>query len=116
LFLFVCESFSYGVLTALFSLNFLFLVSETGKQKQVFSGHTSWVLNVAWNPQRPGIFASASSDKKVKVWEAETRECVCTLAKHDDQVWGLAWNERGTQLVSVSDDRSIIVYNALAEK
>lgn len=82
----------------------------------MLSGHTSWVLNVAWNPQRPGIFASASSDKKVKVWEVGTAESVCTLAKHDDQVWGLAWNERGTQLVSVSDDRSFIVYNALAEK
>lgn len=103
-------------LTGLFSLNFLSLVSETGKPIQMLSGHTSWVLNVAWNPQRPGIFASASSDKKVKVWEVGTAESVCTLAKHDDQVWGLAWNERGTQLVSVSDDRSFIVYNALAEK
>jgi WD repeat-containing protein 61 len=89
---------------------------ETGKPIQMLSGHASWVLSVAWNPQRPGLFASASSDKKVKIWDVGAAECVCTLAKHDDQVWGLAWNERGTQLVSVSDDRSIVLYNALAEK
>lgn len=34
-----------------------------------------------------------------------------TFEGHTEQVWGVAYNEDGTRLVSVGDDRSMIIYS-----
>lgn len=52
-----------------------------------------------------------SSDKKVKIWDATQRACITTLSEHTDQVWGVAYNENGSQLVSGGDDKSLIFYS-----
>jgi WD repeat-containing protein 61 len=74
------------------------------------SGHGSWVLSVAANPNGKS-FATGSSDAKVKVWDLGQRQCVQTFQQHEDQVWAVAYNEAGTQLVSGGDDKSLAIYN-----
>lgn len=49
------------------------------------SGHASWVLNVAFSPDGK-YFVSGSSDRTVKVWELETKQCIHTFNEHTDQV------------------------------
>ena len=39
------------------------------KKLHVFESHTDEVLHLAWSPQNPTIFASASSDRRVNVWD-----------------------------------------------
>ncbi|KAI0660577.1 histone acetyltransferase type B subunit 2 [Cubamyces menziesii] len=35
----------------------------------IFEGHTDEVLHVAWSPHNPTVFASASSDRRINLWD-----------------------------------------------
>jgi len=39
------------------------------KKLHLFESHTDEVLHLAWSPHNPTIFASASSDRRVNVWD-----------------------------------------------
>jgi WD repeat-containing protein 61 len=77
-----------------------------------YSGHASWVLAVAGMPGAGSrVFATGSADKSVKLWDTATKSHVHTFAEHSDLVWSVAWNDDGSELASVSDDRSLVVYS-----
>ena len=37
-------------------------------------------------------------------------KCVHTFFDHQDQVWGVKYNQAATNIVSVSEDRSLNIY------
>ncbi|KRZ69184.1 WD repeat-containing protein 61, partial [Trichinella papuae] len=76
-----------------------------------FYGHLSFVTDIAVSPN-PDVFASASSDHTVKIWELAERRCIQTLADHISHVWSANFNHDGTRLLSVSDDESMNFYVA----
>eukprot|EP00727_Mastigamoeba_balamuthi_P005640 m51a1_g1696 putative wd repeat-containing protein 61 (309) ;mRNA; r:481262-482613 len=89
---------------------------EYGKTISTFSGHSSWVLAVRHSPAAGSkLFATGSSDKTVRIWDVGQKTPAYTFSEHKDQVWGVAFNDDGTQLASVSDDASLIVYNTVAQ-
>lgn len=56
-----------------------------------------------------------STDQLVKVWDMRTREAVATFAEHRDQVWGVAYNRDGSQLVSVGSDRHLVKFTCVID-
>ncbi|KAH9620432.1 hypothetical protein KSS87_022251 [Heliosperma pusillum] len=80
------------------------------------SGHSSWVLSVDASPDGAAI-ASGSSDKSVKLWDLGMRAAVQSMTNHTDMVWGVAFRPpggaglRAGRLASVSDDKSISLYD-----
>ena len=54
--------------------------------------------------------ASASNDKRVRVWDLENGECVLTLAGHASYVVGLALVD-ANRLASAAKDNTIKVWN-----
>lgn len=80
------------------------------------SGHASWVLSVDVTPDGGGL-ATGSSDRTVRLWDLSMRASVQTMSNHSDQVWGVAFRPpggtgvRAGRLASVSDDRSISLYD-----
>ncbi|KAG4929579.1 hypothetical protein AAZX31_17G050700 [Glycine max] len=80
------------------------------------SGHASWVLCVDVSPDGAAI-ATGSSDRSVRLWDLNMRASVQTMSNHSDQVWGVAFRPpggsdvRGGRLASVSDDKSISLYD-----
>lgn len=80
------------------------------------SGHASWVLSVDASPDGAAI-ATGSSDRTVRLWDLNMRAAVQTMSNHSDQVWGVAFRPpggtgvRAGRLASVSDDKSISLYD-----
>ena len=44
-------------------------IKKLGKPLHTFEAHTDEVLHLAWSPHSPTIFASASSDRRINVWD-----------------------------------------------
>lgn len=40
-----------------------------GDRLHVFESHTDEVLHLAWSPHNSGVFASASSDRRINIWD-----------------------------------------------
>lgn len=80
------------------------------------SGHASWVLSVDASPDGAAV-ATGSSDRTVRLWDLKMRAAVQTMTNHTDQVWAVAFRPpggtgvRAGRLASVSDDKSISLYD-----
>lgn len=74
------------------------------------SGHASWVLCVSFSEDGKH-FASSSSDTTVKIWDFAERKCMHTFSEHSDQAWGVKYSLSNDKVVSVSEDKSLNLYN-----
>ncbi|CAN8253653.1 unnamed protein product [Cochlearia groenlandica] len=72
--------------------------------------HSGSVLGLAWNKKFRNLVASASIDKKVKVWDVATGQCRHTMEHHKDKVQAVEWNHHVPQvLLSGSCDRTVVL-------
>lgn len=91
--------------------------TETGTPKFTLSGHTHWVLCVAWSPDGKRL-ATGSMDKSVRLWDPETGKAAGSgaLTGHSKWVTNIAWEpyhlwENGSpRLASASKDTTIRVW------
>jgi WD40 repeat protein len=86
---------------------------KSGAQVASIAAHTptsSWALTVAMSPSGNQI-ASGGSDRRVKLWDWRTRECLHTFEGHRDSIWSLAYSPDGKNLASVGDDAALQFYD-----
>eukprot|EP00735_Rhodelphis_limneticus_P001613 TRINITY_DN1225_c0_g1::TRINITY_DN1225_c0_g1_i1::g.26866::m.26866 TRINITY_DN1225_c0_g1::TRINITY_DN1225_c0_g1_i1::g.26866 ORF type:complete len:423 (-),score=26.81,sp/D3BUN1/LIS1_POLPP/51.64/8e-148,WD40/PF00400.27/4.2e-11,WD40/PF00400.27/3.7e-10,WD40/PF00400.27/1.2e-10,WD40/PF00400.27/1.6e-10,WD40/PF00400.27/3.5e-11,WD40/PF00400.27/3e-08,WD40/PF00400.27/1.5e-08,Nup160/PF11715.3/2.9,Nup160/PF11715.3/0.009,Nup160/PF11715.3/5.1e-05,Nup160/PF11715.3/1.3,Nup160/PF11715.3/0.0082,Nucleoporin_N/PF08801.6/ len=57
------------------------------------------------------LLVSGSRDKTIKIWDSATGGCVATLNGHDNWVRGVVGHANGTHIMSVSDDKSLRVWD-----
>jgi WD40 repeat protein len=81
-----------------------------GTLQATISGHADCIYGVAISPDGKTI-ATASYDKLIKLWDAETGKEIRTLKDHIDAIYALAFTPDGKRLVSGASDRSIKVWN-----
>jgi WD40 repeat protein len=73
-------------------------------------GHTGFVHHLAFSPDG-SMLATASFDKTIKIWDAETGKELSTLKGHTDHVYCVAFNSDSTMLASGGKDNSIRLWN-----
>jgi len=76
--------------------------------------HLFTINNLVFHPSKP-LFATASRDKTIKIWNLETYELlkvidVVKFGGHINSVNKLFWSSFNNWLISVSDDRTVIVW------
>ena len=76
-------------------------------------GHAGSVTDVCFSPDGKQL-VSASIDRTVKVWNAETGEEVRSLTGHTGPVLGVCFSPDGKRLASASVDRTIKVWDTAA--
>ncbi|WRT65634.1 uncharacterized protein IL334_002579 [Kwoniella shivajii] len=95
---------------------FLTTITPTGfnTSTQPYLSHTSSIEDLQWSPSESTVFASASADKTVRVWDirAKNRKSVVSVQAHDEDVNVISWN-KGVEylLVSGGDDGALKVWD-----
>jgi len=83
---------------------------DSGKQIQVFEGHTDQVRSVCFSPDGKWIL-SASTDSTVKLWDVKTGKCVHTYIGHTKAVYSVCFSHDSSCFISGSADKSIILWS-----
>lgn len=82
---------------------FLWHPAEQKQPIKRLTGHQQLVNHIAFSPDGR-YFASASFDKKVKIWNGKSGEFLATLTGHVGAVYQVAWSADSRFLVSASKD------------
>eukprot|EP01006_Ploeotia_vitrea_P033564 TRINITY_DN65575_c6_g1_i3.p1 TRINITY_DN65575_c6_g1~~TRINITY_DN65575_c6_g1_i3.p1 ORF type:complete len:947 (-),score=143.24 TRINITY_DN65575_c6_g1_i3:108-2906(-) len=81
--------------------------------KQVFEGHTHYVMGVVFNPKDPNTFATASLDRTIKVWNLSSVVPNFTLEGHEKGINCVEYYPGPDKpyLISGSDDRTVRIWD-----
>eukprot|EP01039_Chlorochromonas_danica_P007953 gene7953-8773_t len=78
-----------------------------------FAGHTGSVEDLQWSPSEATVFASASADRTVRIWDTRDRsKSQISVSAHKSDVNVISWNRSvGYLLASGADDGSFKVWD-----
>ena len=76
---------------------------------EILKGHKKGVWSFAWSPDQT-LMATASIDKTVGIWDAESRTILQTL-QHPAPVWTATWSPNGKQVATSCDDGRLRIWN-----
>ena len=74
-------------------------------------GHSGYVYSVAYSPDGTKII-SGSMDGTIKIWNANTGQCLKTLKGHSEYIYSVAFSPDGRRIVSGSNDKTIKIWDA----
>ncbi len=89
--------------------------AHTGKELNLFLGHTDGVSSVAISPDY-SLLASGSNDNSVIIWDVQTGEHQLTLSGHNDRVRTVTFSQDGQILISGGDDELIRFWDVASGK
>lgn len=76
------------------------------KLVRTLRGHTGYIGRIAWSPNGH-ILASPSKDRTIRLWDAETGECLRTLEYDTENIQCVAFDPEGRTLASASGPKTV---------
>ncbi|CAK4101877.1 unnamed protein product [Aphanomyces euteiches] len=89
---------------------FLWEPAESKSPVERLTGHQQPVNDLAFSPDGR-YFASASFDKKIKLWNGASGKFIATLTGHVGAVYQVCWSSDSRMIVSASKDSTIKVWD-----
>ncbi|XP_051877130.1 coronin-7 isoform X3 [Pristis pectinata] len=86
------------------------LTEVLSNPEKVLHGHTEKIYSIRFHPLASDILASSSYDMTVRIWNLSSGKEEILLRGHRDQIFSLSWSPDGQQLVTVSKDGQVRVY------
>jgi WD40 repeat protein len=74
-------------------------------------GHEGDINATSWSPDGTKI-ASVSDDQTLRLWDAESGDCLQIMKGHTAEVTSVSWSPDGTRIVSGSADKTLRIWNA----
>jgi WD40 repeat protein len=88
--------------------------ASTLKQAAVLKGHTEQVNRVRWSPDG-SMFASASSDGTVRIWQNQQRTTLMTFqapnSHSGNPVLSVAWSPDGKRIVAGCGNGAVVIWD-----
>ncbi|KAM7272991.1 hypothetical protein ACFE04_027655 [Oxalis oulophora] len=79
---------------------------------RTFKEHVYCVYQAVWNPKHSDVFASASGDCTLRIWDVRQPNSTMLLAAHDFESLSCDWNKYDVCLIASSSvDKSIKVWD-----
>ncbi|KAJ3170239.1 ribosome biosynthesis protein rrb1 [Geranomyces variabilis] len=69
-----------------------------------FGGHTDSVEDLQWCPTRADVFASASCDQTIKIWDTRLKQSQLSVKAHDSDVNVISWHKTVDHLLASGSD------------
>jgi len=82
----------------------------TGSQGAILSGHTDWVISLAFSPGGTSL-VSGSYDETVRLWDMQTGGIVKTFYGHNVRVYSVSISSDCTRIASGSRDGTICLWD-----
>lgn len=92
------------------------LLEPTNSPTYTIEAHTDKIYLLRFHPLARNVFASASYDMTIKIWDLESLEAKgvaeskITLLSHTDQIFSIAWSPCGQYLATVCRDTKLRIY------
>jgi len=71
-------------------------------------GHTDSVDQLCWNPRSSDVFATASGDKTVRIWDARSGKCTSTINTKGENI-NICWSPNGHS-IAVGNKEDLVTF------